>query len=94
MMPPDGVYAVRVDRVGEGGDERALGLGALSVGVRPTVQAGPSVEVHVVDFRGDLYGARLRVHLLAFLREQKRFADLDALRAQIAADVERVRALR
>jgi riboflavin kinase/FMN adenylyltransferase len=58
--------------------------------VKPTVQAdGPVVpEVHLLDFDGrDLYGERLRVAFLRRLRDERRFPSVDALRAQIAADV-------
>jgi riboflavin kinase/FMN adenylyltransferase len=93
-LPPFGVYAVLVDREIEG---KAVGLarGVMNAGVRPTVRPGearPSVEVHLFDFEGDLYGARLRVHLVARLREERRFPGLDALKAQIAADAADARA--
>jgi riboflavin kinase/FMN adenylyltransferase len=73
----------------------ALAAGVANIGVRPTVAAGearPSVEVHLFDTDADLYGARLRVHLIARLRPEQRFAGLDALKAQIARDVEAARA--
>jgi riboflavin kinase/FMN adenylyltransferase len=87
-LPPFGVYAVLVDRVDEGGSARALATGVANVGVRPTVRDGeaPSVEVHLFDRDDDLYGASLRVHLVARLRAERRFAGLDELGAQIAAD--------
>jgi riboflavin kinase / FMN adenylyltransferase len=93
-LPPFGVYAVAVDRLGEddpvSGAARALALatGVANIGVRPTVKQGapPTIEVHLFDYEGDLYGARLRVHLIGRLRGEQRFSSLDALRAQIAAD--------
>jgi riboflavin kinase/FMN adenylyltransferase len=93
-LPPFGVYAVLVDRE-EGGRARALAQGVANIGVRPTVKSGdarPSVEVHLFDLAADLYGARLRVHLVARLRPEQRFAGLDALKAQIARDAEAARA--
>ncbi len=51
----------------------------------------PLVEVHVLDLQRDLYGARLELEFVARLRAEQRFADLDALRAQIGRDVERAR---
>jgi riboflavin kinase/FMN adenylyltransferase len=66
-----------------------LARGVANIGVRPTVHAGearPSVEVHLFDTSADLYGARLRVHLVARLRAEQRFAGLDALKDQIARD--------
>lgn len=73
----------------------ALATGVANIGVRPTVKAGetrPSVEVHLFDTNADLYGARLRVHLVARLRAEQRFAGLDALKAQIARDAAEARA--
>lgn len=99
-LPPFGVYAVAVDRLGEddpvSGAARAVALapGVANIGVRPTVKQGapPTIEVHLFDYDGDLYGARLRVHLLGRLRGEQRFSSLDALRAQIAADAAAARA--
>ncbi|APR86038.1 Riboflavin kinase [Minicystis rosea] len=73
----------------------ALAKGVANIGVRPTVKDGetkPSVEVHLFDTNADLYGARLRVHLVSRLRPEQRFAGLDALKAQIARDAEAARA--
>jgi riboflavin kinase/FMN adenylyltransferase len=52
----------------------------------------PRVEVHVLDFEGDLYGHKLEMVFLGRLREEKRMAGLADLRAQIANDVARARA--
>jgi riboflavin kinase/FMN adenylyltransferase len=96
LLPPDGVYAVAVDALahsGEGG-ARALARGVMNIGVRPTVGGEPArtVEAHLFDFDGDLYGARLRAHLHARLRDEKKFDGLDALKAQIAEDAAEARA--
>ena len=60
--------------------------------MRPTV-GGTRVqlEVHLFDFAGDLYGRHLRVALLGFIRPEMKFAGLDPLKAQIAADSENAR---
>ena len=81
--------AVTADRYGDGeGTFVPLALGVTNIGVRPTVGGiGLSVETHLLDFSGDLYGARVRVHLVARLRDEKKFASLDELKAQIARDV-------
>jgi len=97
MLPPFGVYAVLVDRdrTAEGGGVTALAKGVANIGVRPTVETGeakPSVEVHLFDVDEDLYGARLRVHLIARLRPEQKFSGLDALKAQIARDAAEARA--
>ena len=92
MPPPNGVYAVTVDEVIGPGEAHPLGMGVTNVGVRPTITgAGNSkrtVEAHLLDFDGDLYGRVLRLHIHARLRDEKRFASLDELKAQIAVDVD------
>jgi riboflavin kinase/FMN adenylyltransferase len=66
----------------------------MNIGVRPTVGGTRRViEAHLIDWSGDLYGQRLTVALIARLREEKRFPSLDALVAQIGADVDAARAV-
>ncbi len=84
-LPKDGVYAVRVSTLGS--HELASHDAVLNVGTRPTFRAGRSCEAHVLDFNGDLYGRTVRVTFVARLRDERRFDGLDALKAQIAADV-------
>lgn len=75
---PRGVFKVAVDGR----------LGVCNIGVRPTVGGTKLVvEVHIPGFSGDLYGKTLEVELLGKLRDEKKFESLDALKAQIAADV-------
>jgi riboflavin kinase/FMN adenylyltransferase len=101
VMPPNGVYAVLVDRLDrpESAGPRAFGRGVANIGVRPTVDGGLSTEVHLLDFDPpneadrDLYDARLRMHIVAFLREERKFSGLPALKEQIAKDAEQARAL-
>jgi len=89
-LPPYGVYAVLVDCVREGGST-AIAIGVANIGLRPTVAAGFSVEVHLLDFSQDLYGESLRVHLVSRLRDEQKFAGLPELQAQIARDIEHAR---
>jgi riboflavin kinase/FMN adenylyltransferase len=94
-LPALGVYAVLVDREEDEGRARTLARGVANIGVRPTVKEGapgPSVEVHLFDVDADLYGARLRVHLIERLRPEQKFAGIDALKAQIALDAHDARA--
>lgn len=91
-LPPHGVYAVVVDELREDGFV-ALAAGVANFGVRPTLGAGPSFEVHLFDLARDLYGRTLRVHLLGRLREERKFAGLDELREQIARDAAAAREL-
>jgi riboflavin kinase/FMN adenylyltransferase len=61
---------------------------ALSIGTMPTF--GPNarqVEAHLVGFDGDLYGQTLRVEVLDWLREQRKFKGLDALKVQLGQDI-------
>lgn len=93
-LPPHGVYAVLVDLLDETtGRARQLGRGVANLGVRPTLGAGASFEVHVFDIDQNLYGRALRVHLLERLRDERRFSDVSELAAQIARDSERAREL-
>ncbi len=90
VLPPHGVYAGRVQVDGTSWKV------ALNIGVRPTVdQPAPQlrVEAHLIDFSGELVGRELEIELLERLRPEMKFASFDALRAQIAADVEAVRRL-
>jgi riboflavin kinase / FMN adenylyltransferase len=74
-----GVYAVKLQ-----------GLNAVAnLGVRPTISGVPKLllEVHVLDFNGDLYGKHVHVEFLHKIREEQKFESLEALKAQIAADI-------
>jgi riboflavin kinase / FMN adenylyltransferase len=76
-----GIYAVRVG-VGE-----ARLDGVASFGRRPTFDNGaPLLEIFLFDFKGDLYGSRLDVAFIAFLREELKFDDVGALIRQMDAD--------
>lgn len=81
LLPPDGVYAVRVQLPeGEYG-------GMLNLGPRPTVgDHARRVETHVFDVSRDWYGAHVRLDFVKYLRGTRPFAGLDALRAQLAQD--------
>jgi riboflavin kinase/FMN adenylyltransferase len=85
-MPSLGIYAGRVTEAGSG---VAPGHPALvSVGTQPTFHdtGDVLVEVHLLDFDGDLYGARLGVELVTRLRDEQRFPDAAALVAQMLRD--------
>lgn len=93
LLPGHGVYACVVDRLDAHGRAAALGLAVANLGVRPTLGAGASIEAHLLDFSGDLYGTRLRLHFVARIRDEQRFAGVDDLIAQIARDVATARQL-
>ena len=84
VRPRLGIYAARVD-LGDG----VLLPGVASVGVNPTVGALPEpvLETHLFDFSGDLYGKQIEVELIAFLRDEIKFDDTNALRRQMTQDV-------
>jgi riboflavin kinase / FMN adenylyltransferase len=81
LLPPEGVYAVRVQT-----PAGARG-GMLNLGPRPTF-ADPrvTIEAHLFDTGGDLYGAYVRIEFVAWLRETRAFDGVEALRAQLARD--------
>ncbi|HEU5369680.1 MAG TPA: bifunctional riboflavin kinase/FAD synthetase [Ktedonobacterales bacterium] len=88
ILPADGVYAARV-RVGN-----SIYHGAANIGVRPTVDGTRHLtEVHVLDVQQDFYGKELELQFIARLRGEQRFAGIEALQAQIAADVQQARAV-
>ena len=80
-----GVYAVLVD------DKY---IGVANYGSRPTFGGGRNVlEVHLINFRGDLRGREVKVTFLDFIREEKRFPSVEDLKRQISQDVQRVKSL-
>ncbi len=81
--PLMGIYAVRVH-----GIDGAARDGVASLGVRPTIKSAGQVvlEVHLFEFPGELYRKHLRVDFLHKIRDEEKYPDLDALRAQIARD--------
>ncbi len=89
--PRYGVYAVHADVID--GPHRGRWPGAASLGERPTFGVNaPNLEVHLLDFDGDLYGATISVALVAFQRPELRFDGAPALVAQMARDVAETRA--
>ena len=87
IVPANGVYAAWALVDG------ACYMAATNIGLRPTF-AGESlsVEAHLLDYNGDLYGARMKLAFVERLRNEQKFAGLDELTAQIGADVAAVRA--
>lgn len=86
LVPASGVYAVYA--VSGGKAYKAI----VNIGVRPTVDRSavpaPSIEAHILDFDGDLYGKPLELHFYSRLRDEKCFPDLDALALQLRADAD------
>ncbi len=106
VSPVAGIFAVRVRGLGiqilPGGPHglpcaRNAGAslpGVASLGLRPTVGGRePLLEAHLFDFNGDLYGRRLAVEFVAKLRDEEKFASLDALTAQMHRDAAAARTI-
>ena len=81
LLPPFGVYATTATIDG------AVHAGITNIGVRPTFgETAVTVETHLLRFAGDVYGKRVRLGFVQRLRDERRFEDVDALRAQVEAD--------
>jgi riboflavin kinase/FMN adenylyltransferase len=88
LIPADGIYAVRV-KIGE-----TWYGGAANIGVRPTFDKGQRlVEVYIFDFDADLYDQVIEVHFVKRLRDEKKFASVDALIEQMKQDERDARAV-
>lgn len=83
LVPENGVYLVRNE----------MGFGMLNIGTRPTLHNGKerSIEVHLFDFHGDLYGKALKIEILHHLRREREFGSLEELKWQLAEDEQRCR---
>lgn len=87
ILPKTGVYEVLVKGAAE--TEKAA---ILNIGTNPTVgNTELTIEVHIPSFTGDLYGRNLTVDFLRYIRAEKRFENLEALKAQIQSDVDSIR---
>lgn len=92
LLPADGIYAGRLVRPGTG----EVLPSAVYLGHRPTFYddtAATLLEVHVLDFDGDLYGERVGVRFDHLIREDRRFDSVEALASQLARDCEAARRL-
>jgi riboflavin kinase/FMN adenylyltransferase len=86
LIPPQGIYAVR------GVLRSGTYAGALHLGPRPTFKGSPpSIELHLIDFEGDIYGEEVRVDFVEQLRGVEPFTTVEALVEQIRLDVARAR---
>lgn len=92
FLPRQGVYSVRVYSPSLESSASSL-FGVMNIGQRPTVNGtSVTVEVHLLDWSGDLYEQTLTVSLEEFLRPEQKFASLEALKTQINADCAQARA--
>jgi riboflavin kinase/FMN adenylyltransferase len=91
QFPPNGVYVTEARLRG------ALYRGVANLGYRPTVTEGKPerlLELHLFDLNKDIYGEEVEVRFLRYLRPEQKFENIDALKAQIAHDVEEARTFR
>jgi riboflavin kinase / FMN adenylyltransferase len=103
LLPRPGIYAGRAVLLSGDGDHDGRGTGsavcALSIGTNPTFNrtgkepGGLSIEAHLLDFDGDLYGRRLRLEIVHRLRDEQRFESVAALMTQIEDDLAETRKL-
>jgi len=96
ILPAPGVYVGRLRCLSGGGEWQGKSLPVVTnVGYRPTFRDGRDLvaEAHVLDFSGDLYGCEIDLSFERRLRGERRFESVDALREQIARDVEQARRL-
>lgn len=83
LIPKDGVYCVcALDHIG-----------MMNIGYRPTLDNGPqrSLEVHLLDFDGNLYGDEIKIEFLKYLREEQKFESIEDLQEQLKQDEEECR---
>ncbi len=76
FLPKDGVYGVMV----------AGKPGVMNIGMRPTVGGGRSIEVHLLNWQGNLYDQEIVVELVKYIRGERRFESFEELKAQIQRD--------
>jgi riboflavin kinase/FMN adenylyltransferase len=89
LIPPHGVYATTLDVAG------VVHASITNIGLRPTFgdTMETTIETHVMGFSGDLYGRAVRLGFVQRIRDERKFEDVDALKAQIEADVRRAERL-
>jgi len=81
LIPKKGVYIVKAIFDGRSN------FGIMNIGFRPTVGgSGQTIEIHLLDFNGDLYGKKMQVEVLKRLRDEKKFESVEELAQQISKD--------
>jgi len=88
QFPPNGVYFAEAKLEG------VVYPGVVNLGYRPTISSGKSdrvLEIHLLDFKGEIYGRDVELRFIHYLRSEKRFENVDALVQQIERDVQQAR---
>jgi riboflavin kinase/FMN adenylyltransferase len=86
LIPASGVYASRAIL------DHKIFAAAVNIGVRPTFDGRTEhrhIEAHLLNFSGDIYGKQLSIELIAYIRPEQRFINIEALVAQIQDDLNR-----
>ena len=86
LLPCDGVYCVYVEL-----ENKNINKGVVNIGKRPTINGGSTVEVHLLDWSGNLYGKTITIYLEKFLRSEQKFSSLQTLKNQIEKDCDKAR---
>jgi riboflavin kinase/FMN adenylyltransferase len=85
LIPAKGVYACRVERLGK------IYKGMANIGNRPTVNGSSlTIEANIFDFDDDIYYETISIHLIARIRDEKKFGSLDLLKKQLSEDRESI----
>jgi len=85
LIPAKGVYACHVERQGK------IYKGMANIGNRPTVNGSSlTIEANIFDFDDDIYNETINIHLIARIRDEKKFDNLDLLKKQLSEDRERI----
>ena len=86
LYPPSGIYGAFL----QVSDKNSKVLyGVVNIGYNPTLKQEMSLEVHILDFDREVYGEKLYIQIVKFMREEKKFSSIDELKATIQADVDR-----
>ena len=86
LYPPSGIYGAFL----QVSDKNSKVLyGVVNIGCNPTLKQEMSLEVHILDFDREVYGEKLYIQIVKFMREEKKFSSIDELKATIQADVDR-----
>jgi len=92
IRPKRGIYAVRATLEGQPSGQALAGV--ANIGTRPTVGGvGDLLEVYLFDFDADIYGARMSVELVEFIRNEAKFDSVEEMRQEIVRDAEKARAI-
>lgn len=86
LIPRYGIYVIGVSKL-NGENDDTIHPGVMSIGIRPTISDNrETIEANIFDFNGDLYGRKLRIHFLKYIRPELKFENLDLLKQKMQED--------